>query len=195
MNAGGLTGRERGRRVKVIALGGVPGSGKSAVMRLAMKKLSGIWLRAKEGVMVWEDGGNYAVLGAYDAGNKFPGTDRLSMSVQPAAEDWFVANAGSYEAVLFEGDRLFNKSFLTALAEMPKVELQVLALTASPAALKARHAGRADTQNATWLKGRATKNAAVLTAFRKYLTLLTNEAAGDAEKCAAAVVELARCGA
>ena len=147
-----------------ISIGGPPASGKTTLMRAFMSSVGPFWAGAKQGLVVYSE---YAskkliVLGDYSPYvGDFAGTDKLSMAVQPQAvallKKWSKQNSKDGYAVLLEGDRLFNSSFIIAVRDLPLVHSYWLVLTTNPNALEARHKARGDTQDATWLKGRETK--------------------------------------
>ena len=86
-------------------------------------------------------------------GEDFPGTDRLDMAVQPVALSFLTQIKSN---VIFEGDRLFNFSFLEALDEMG-VSLKIIEVVAADAVLKARHKKRKDNQPEQFIKAKRTK--------------------------------------
>lgn len=109
----------------------------------------------KKGLVVfhrWDDR-KLIVLGDYRR-KGFGGTDRLSMAVQPEAVQ-FLEGLEPGWTVLFEGDRLFNLSFLEECKGFCEVIPWVL--TASDGVKHQRHLDREDTQDDKWLRGRATK--------------------------------------
>lgn len=86
----------------------------------------------------------------------FPGTDTLSMSINPTATATLTNNSWEGVHTLFaEGDRLANTGFL--LTAHTHHTLTVLYLHAPPALYTARAHQRGSSQSATWMKGRATK--------------------------------------
>ncbi len=113
------------------------------------------------------------ILGKYDDGETFAGTDRLSMAVQPVAQE-FVRETTSN--LLFEGDRIFNQSFLEFAMGLPNTDLQVIYLKVPDAMLKERYAERGSDQSETFLKGRATKYSNILSNFElmPYITEFVN---------------------
>jgi hypothetical protein len=113
------------------------------------------------------------ILGKYDDGETFAGTDRLSMAVQPVAQE-FVRETTSN--ILFEGDRIFNQSFLEFAMGLPNTDLQVIYLKVPDAMLKERYAERGSDQSETFLKGRATKYSNILSNFElmPYITEFVN---------------------
>ncbi len=120
------------------------------------------------------------VLGIYDE-ELFSGTDRLSMAVQPDAVKFLetVQKVAGEHFIVFEGDRLFNQTFLNSCAQIAGEEnVQALVLTATEETKTARHIDRKDTQTEKFLKGRATKYRNVLEAL-PWVTSRPNEMALD----------------
>lgn len=173
--------------MRLIAIGGEPASGKSTIVQAL---LASLWLgegfKASTLVGTAFQRERLYVLGRYD-GSAFPGTDRLSMAVQPVAEAWL--DMASRETpnwtVLFEGDRLFNISFLTQAARV--ADVQVVHVEASPETLARRHAERRDSQPEHFIKRQRTKVRRVLEAFPPRL-VIKNE--GTAEEAAARLKKL-----
>lgn len=140
---------------KLIAIGGVPGTGKTTLVRDFLSQYS--WERVKPAPLLdalyCEELDTY-VLGKYEPGEVFAGTDRLSMAVQPNAKQWLQETSSN---VLFEGDRLFNCSFLEFAKENTSFDIKVLVLNTDASLLPQRYSERGSNQSPTFLKGRATK--------------------------------------
>lgn len=147
--------------MNVVAIGGVPAVGKSTLVKRLLSLFVGYtpfeYGRLKGRLY---DAERLFVLGEYDA-DSFGGTDRLAMDVQPDAEAFIAEAANSEEfhraTVLFEGDRLFNGSFLETLAKTAGVRTDAYILTADESKLAARHEQRGDGQSESWLRGKRTE--------------------------------------
>ena len=144
---------------KLIAIGGLPATGKSTIMKKFMSSLE--WEKQeprKLVVTMYNKEHDLHVVGDYsDPNEKFPGLDRLSMAVQPEAVRWLQETRSN---ILFEGDRLFTSSFLEAaaqLVDMNDLELKILVISADPLIVETRHKDRNDTQSEKFIKGRETK--------------------------------------
>ena len=139
---------------KIIAIGGVPATGKSTILNAFLGQFEEQLLtEAMPLVPVTRiDPYNLTVLGHYLPHEKFPGTDRMSMAVQPKAIEYVTK---SRENILFEGDRLFTASFLEHCSDHG--ELQILIITSEPTIIEQRHRGRKDTQSEQFKQGRETK--------------------------------------
>ena len=121
---------------KIVAVGGSPGTGKTTLFRKFMEGLQ--WERVEPKKMLpalyCKEIDTY-ILGKYEDGETFAGTDRLSMAVQPIAQE-FVKETTSN--ILFEGDRIFNQSFLEFAMGLP-VDLQVVYLKVPKPILEQRY--------------------------------------------------------
>lgn len=159
---------------KLIAVGGQPGTGKTTLFRKFMEGKT--WERVEPKKMLpalYCKELDLYILGKYEDGETFAGTDRLSMAVQPIATE-FVKETTSN--ILFEGDRIFNQSFLEMAMDLKDVDLQVVYLKVPDETLKQRYADRGSDQSETFLKGRATKYSNLLSNFdlMSYITEFAN---------------------
>ena len=93
-------------------------------------------------------------LGAFRS--KYPGTDALSLSVQPEVVR-FIGGVKP-EFVMAEGDRLANDKFFDAVARIGYA-MHIYYLYADKDTLEARRTARGSDQAPTWMKGRKTKAA------------------------------------
>ena len=140
---------------KVLAINGLPATGKSTLMKAFLKD-TGKWQSMKPGKglkALYNKELDCYILGEYVDGEDFPGTDRLDMAVQPVALSFLTKIKSN---VIFEGDRLFNFSFLEALDELG-VSIQIIEMVASEAVLKARHKKRKDNQPEQFIRAKRTK--------------------------------------
>lgn len=158
---------------KLIAVGGSPGTGKTTLFRKFMEKYEWEKVEPKKllPALYCKELDLY-ILGKYEDGETFAGTDKLSMAVQPVATE-FVKETTSN--VLFEGDRIFNQSFLEMCMGLP-VDLQVVFLKAPKEVLQQRYADRGSDQSEQFLKGRETKYSNLLSNFdlMSYITEFAN---------------------
>lgn len=201
--------------MNVLAIGGEPGVGKStAVQRVIVELLArgydredGSYTITHKGRRVTVHGVEFVgerpyyrehviILGKYADGDTFPGTDRESMGVAPAAEALLQALAAKESEtasvfVLFEGDRLFTRSFLLACARVATV--RVCVLKATPEQLETRRKGRGSDQDSSWLKGRASKVAGIerwLEEGAERVERLNNGNPEEIDNLAATLIEL-----
>jgi broad-specificity NMP kinase len=159
---------------KLMAVGGQPGTGKTTLFRKFMESYQWETVEPKKMLpALYCKELDLYVLGKYEDGETFAGTDRLSMAVQPVAQS-FVAETTSN--ILFEGDRIFNQSFLEFAMGLENTDLQVLYLKVPNDLLKQRYADRGSDQSETFLKGRATKYNNILSNFElmPYITEFVN---------------------
>ena len=159
---------------KIIAVGGVPGTGKTTLFRKFMESLE--WEKiepVKMLPMLFNKEHNLYILGKYEDGEVFAGTDRLSMAVQPIAQEWIKNVDGN---VLFEGDRVFNQSFLEFAMGLPQTDLQIVYLKAPKELLEQRYKDRGSDQSEQFLRGRETKYSNLLSNFElmSYITEFNN---------------------
>ena len=142
---------------KLLAVGGVPATGKTTLMRQFMNEFKD-W---KPTEMFPKVHGHYNrendiyVLGKYTDGDLFAGTDKLSMAVQPKMLRYLKIVRGV--KIVFEGDRLFTKSFLEEVALDEGIEMRVMVLEVPPKTVTERHISRNDSQSEKFIKGRETK--------------------------------------
>jgi len=159
---------------KLIAVGGSPGTGKTTLFRKFMedKKFVPVEPAKLVSAMYCAELDLY-ILGKYEEGEVFAGTDRLSMAVQPAVTEWIASHNCN---VLFEGDRIFNQSFLEFAMGLPNTDLQVVFLSAPKAVLEQRYADRGSEQSEQFLRGRETKYNNLLSNFdlMSYITEFAN---------------------
>lgn len=171
--------------MRILAISGVPGVGKSFLMKLLLAKLKGCLgeaAQARMGLVDYLDFGSVAVLGKYAEGDAFGGTDRLAMNVQEDAVRFMYKAEMEYEAVCFEGDRLCNAKYLKACNDYGS--LRLIVLTVPPVVLAARRYGRNNevgkAQNPTWLKGRESKVANLSNEFMTEEVDVSTDAAAQA---------------
>lgn len=146
--------------MKVFAIGGEPGAGKTTLMKEVIKYFN---LEPKYDaykLVPYLQKDNIYVLGKYEEGEVFSGTDRMSMAVQPDAIK-FLATLPADSIVLFEGDRLFTSSFLEDCLE--KYDLKIIYLSTKKETRQERYKDRGSNQNETWLQGRETKISNIMT--------------------------------
>lgn len=156
--------------MRVIAIGGVPATGKTTLMKAVIEELGGLTEVVEPVKLVtghfFQQGPTTSktgvlILGRYDPkddGTPFLGTDRMSMAVQPMAKQYIEENKDKPITVIFEGDRLFNHSFLEFLYDTVGEEnLFIMLLQANQQLLDQRHIDRQDNQDKKFLNGRKTK--------------------------------------
>jgi adenylate kinase len=134
---------------RIIAIGGVPATGKTTLMRKVIKTLLPL-KTFKYGLLrgLYNIDKKVYIMGIYDK-SLFSGTDKLSMAVQPD----FVKFAKKFSQynIIFEGDRLFNQSLFD------KLNCEIIVIKAKPETIENRHKLRNDTQTEKFKKAKQTK--------------------------------------
>lgn len=146
---------------KIIAIGGVPATGKTTLM-FKIISLADDWKVIKPQKLLdamFSKKLRTVILGKYqDDGNVFQGTDRLSMAVQPDAEKFFEEIKDQKINVLFEGDRLFNAKMLNSLSESySDSDFKIVVIQANHDIVEQRHIDRKDDQDEKFKRSRETK--------------------------------------
>jgi len=159
---------------KIIAVGGQPGTGKTTLFRKYMEGKD--WIVGEPAKLVsasYNVDRDLYILGKYEEGETFAGTDRLSMAVQPPLQEWIASNNCN---ILFEGDRVFNQSFLEFCMGLPDTDLQVVYLKAPKDLLEQRYKDRGSDQSEQFLRGRETKYSNLQSNFElmPYITEFAN---------------------
>jgi broad-specificity NMP kinase len=162
------------KKRKLIAVGGSPGTGKTTLFRKFMENKK--WIQVEPAKLVsamYNEELDLYVLGKYEEGETFAGTDRLSMAVQPPMQEWIASHNCN---ILFEGDRIFNQSFLEYAMALPNTDLQVVLLTAPKDLLEQRYKDRGSEQSEQFLRGRETKYSKIQSNFElmPYITEFKN---------------------
>lgn len=166
--------------MKICALIGEPASGKSKIAQEVVKKLS-LGVPFKEGLIFGTRHlrDQVVVLGSYDPGEPFPGTDRFSMAAQPDGVQFIrimsALNPGW--SVFFEGDRLGTKSFLVQCWAYARDDFKIFKAEVADSTLKVRHKSRGDSQSEKFLRGRKTKVSNICKEFQTIT--LRNETSDD----------------
>ena len=148
----------------VILICGEPGSGKTTLMWNIIEQRKE-WINVEPVKLLnamYNKTDDLYILGKYEKGEVFAGTDRLSMAVQPVAVE-FIQNSTS--DFLIEGYRLFNRKFIDSVMKMPGKKLSIVHLDVDQNTLKARYKERGTNQNEEFLRSRATKVSNITNAF------------------------------
>lgn len=150
---------------RAVYLVGLPGAGKSTAVRRALAACSRVDFRdGPEGAVLPHAVFSDSVTGlpvAVELGAPhptFPGTDRLSMAVEPKARRWvpWCAHAWAGIPLVAEGDRLATAGFFDVLRA--HYDLVVVHVAATDVVAEERRLQRAgSTPPDSWVRGRATK--------------------------------------
>lgn len=134
---------------EIIAIGGVPATGKSTLMKRIIKEYNPL-KTFKYGLVrgLYNKERNIYFLGIYDD-SVFSGTDKLSMAVQP--HFFKLIEKLPKAKFIFEGDRLFNQSLFD------KHNCKIIVLKVKEDIIKDRHKLRNDNQSEQFKKAKQTK--------------------------------------
>jgi len=150
---------------RMLYLIGVPGAGKTALMRMLVAPLG----RQPVATPIPHTALYAGPRGAKPAGAElgvrretFSGTDALALDVQPKALQFL--EQAPYPIVLAEGDRLANGKFFMAVMALG-YDLHVVHVDCPPDLAAARRAARGSEQDARWVQGRVTKVARLAAAY------------------------------
>lgn len=169
----------------LIAIGGVPASGKTTLVKQIILKHSP-WKSFKYKKLYghYNEELNLIILGKY-SNEMFSGTDKLSMAVQPDFEEFIDLRDLEYN-VLYEGDRLFNLKSIKKAQELMNIPfaktLDLHVFIVESAHTNKRHTDRNDTQSEKFIKGRITKVNNIKNYLLDDYTLLINNEEEDIEK-------------
>lgn len=149
---------------KITMIIGEPCVGKSAIVRKFIQQPTHVtWVQGiKPFAHLTCERLRTTVLGRYDEGQQFPGTDRLSMSIQPVAQKWIDQDPLRHH-ILFEGDRLGNLSMAKYLIAHG-YDFMLVVVRSHPHMLEDRR-GAERHQPDAFVKGRATKVANIIAAL------------------------------
>jgi ABC-type dipeptide/oligopeptide/nickel transport system ATPase component len=129
---------------KIIAMVGEPATGKSTIMKAFIAAVKTPWTERQDVQLVpttYNQDLDLHIIGLYAPEEPFPGTDRLSMAVQPQAVKFIEETKSN---ILFEGDQ-------------PDTDFKLWFIVADRVIIEHRHVSRGDTQTETFKKGRQTK--------------------------------------
>lgn len=164
---------------KVIAVIGEPGTGKTTLFRKFIEKYN--WVNEEPVKLVYSmycKEKDLYIIGKYEEGEIFAGTDRLSMAVQPEAVKFINSTKSN---ILFEGDRLTNTKFLDFILSLEDTEVNIIILNVDQNILRERYEARGSDQSETFLKGRKTKISNIRSNFEymDYITIFNNKTEDD----------------
>lgn len=160
--------------IKVIAIMGEPCTGKSRIVKRLLK--IGEWKKKKRGLVKYhrQENTGTIILGRYEDGEQFPGTDKLSMAVQPQVIE-FLKTVNN--TVIFEGDRLCNWSMFNAIINMG-MKLRIYHVQTSDKVLRKRREAERD-QSSSFLKRQKTKVDNLAAHFPVYTIPLAHDNKND----------------
>tara|TARA_R110002153_G_scaffold226065_2_gene378689 strand:- start:39 stop:551 length:513 start_codon:yes stop_codon:yes gene_type:complete len=165
---------------EIIAIGGVPASGKSTLMKKVIKEYK-LLKTFKYGLIrgLYDKEKNLYFIGIYDD-SVFCGTDKLSMAVQP--HFFKLIDKLPDARFVFEGDRLFNQSLFD------KYDCEIVVLNANEETIEQRHKQRSDNQTDRFKRAKQTKINNILN--KNEVTVLDNNTEQDAENLFNHIIKL-----
>ena len=172
--------------MKVIGIGGEPGTGKSSVVKEILKRLGEGYdfqfelLRGKKFI---EHNPRVLVLGKYEEGVLFCGTDRLSMiaivSIKSFLQKCLENNLFQDYTIVFEGDRFFKQAVFNFLNSL-SIEYSLYILQVEQEILDLRRNERGESNHTDkFLKGRKTMYANIQETNSEKVTILKNNNEAD----------------
>jgi hypothetical protein len=139
----------------ITLIGGEPCSGKSTLVKKIIQEEKINKYFEYDKILKGYYNKDYVVLGLYED-STFPGTDRLSMAVQPKFIKYLEDLPNNFrQHIIFEGDRLFKTSMIEYLSSFSK-NFRLVILQCSENTKKNRHISRKDNQSQAWLKSKKT---------------------------------------
>lgn len=166
---------------KLIPIIGMPGTGKTTLMRRWMKTRK--WHQETPVKLLdsyVSDDGTIRLFGKYDDEETFAGTDRLSMAVQPVVIDYLKSYPN--DVIIFEGDRLTSVSLFKEALKLG-YDLNIIILNVDDEIREQRYKERGSEQSEKFIEGRRTKieniknefEEKILTGDPCYYTIFRNE--------------------
>lgn len=159
--------------MKLIYLIGIPGTGKTTIMREFMNRV-GPWIPERPAELLdtmrcASPNEKLRILGKYEEGETFAGTDRLSMAVAPKAIEWMETKPN--EVIIGEGDRLANKGFFKSAGD----DLVIFHIKTSDEERQRRYKERGSNQDESFIKTTKTKCKNLIEEFGAKQTLFGEE--------------------
>jgi len=156
--------------MKLVYIIGIPGTGKSTLMKAFMERAGGEWKQERViDLLDTHSNGKCRGFRKYEEVGNFRGTALLSMAVSPNAIAW--VNTKPNETICGEGDRLNSKTFFEAVGD----DLTIIHLKVSDNTREKRYKERGSNQSEKFIQTTRTKCQNVLEAFGDRSTLFGEE--------------------
>jgi len=152
--------------MKYIYLIGIPGTGKTTIMKRFMESREWRQERVVD-LLDTHVSDNVRVLGKYEENETFSGTDKLSMAVAPKVIEWL--NTSPDEIIVGEGDRLNSRAVFETAKK--NGELIIVHLTVSAGERERRYDLRGSEQSEKFIQTTTTKCKNVIETFGDQDTL------------------------
>lgn len=175
--------------MKIIGVGGQPGTGKSQIMKSVLEQIGkGYEFKYKllRGYKYLDFNPRLLILGIYEEGVLFCGTDRLSMVAIKSLKEFVKycvdENVFLDYTILFEGDRFFKQEMFRYL-ESYNIDYSLYVLEVEEEILTKRREDRGlSNQTEKFLKGRKTMYENIKTILPHKTTILTNNTLDESQK-------------
>lgn len=151
-------------RGQVVILCGGPATGKSSIVRAYLQGRTSPDLRRTNGIPFHMKGTTMAFGDYHDESAPYPGTDRMSFSIQPKVQELMLKMPNTM-SFLWEGDRLCNSVMFDWLMQN-NFDTHLIFITCDPETLTIRRGKRK--QDATFQKGRDTKVSNLWNAYKHW---------------------------
>ena len=165
----------------IIIIGGIPCSGKSSLTRNIISGLGSAVNVEPMKLFTCQKHDDILVIGRYEEGQDFGGTDRLSYGTINKFRDFIDQEAPKHKHIFLEGDRFFRAKDIEWLLDNHDAKVYILTVSAEEE--KRRHIERQDTQTEKWLQGRRSQISNILTNFMLMddIDVRSNENENDSE--------------
>lgn len=148
---------------------GAPGVGKTTLIRELLDPPSCYFVMKPK----WTVGPKVVAAGHY-TGGPFDGADTVPYNGVNEALAFWEHQLSKHPLTIFDGDRFSHSGVVEFFAAL-RVPMRCIELVASDEVLAARRAARGSKQNASWMKGRATKSANFADLFEDNLRIAADK--------------------
>ena len=165
----------------IIMIGGIPCSGKSSLTRSIINSMGSGEMLEPMKLFTCQKHDDILVIGRYEEGQDFGGTDRLSYGTINKFRDFINQEVPKYKHLAVEGDRFFRAKDIEWVLDTHEAICYILTVSAEEE--KRRHLERQDTQTEKWLQGRRSQISNIQTNFALMgrIEIRQNETMEDSE--------------